>query len=344
MTETPNAQQNGKLKPVLASGGLQRDLAEKLSSTSGQHYYKARLSIVDLKSGAERVLLDYTSPEGTRPDRMPGIRFTAMTVKNDVLYVGTGTEVMLFRFPEMEMIRYATHPHFHDIHHVAPVGDEVGVVVSGLDMVIFLDGDTFQPKRYVNVSSDDLWYKFDPATDYRKVHTTQPHESHPNFLFEIDGKTWVTRCYKNDIVCLGRENGPVPLGKHRVHDGISNGGDHMIFTSVNGNILVMNRNTFVVEDIIDLNVLEETDAALGWCRGVCLDGNIAYVGFTTLRKTDWKENVAAFTDENGVYKDILPSRICAYDLEKRKKLAEYVFPPDSLGAVFSMVGWDFPLS
>ena len=155
---------------------------------------------------------------------MPGIRFTAMTVKDDCLYVGTGTEVMLFRFPEMERIKYATHPHFHDIHHVAPVGDEVGVVASGLDMVIFLDGDTLKVKRYVNVSSDDLWYKFDPATDYRKVHSTQPHESHPNFLFEIGGKIWITRCNKKRHHLLDRRHEPISLGEHRVHDGFPTGG------------------------------------------------------------------------------------------------------------------------
>lgn len=324
-----------KLKSLLMTGGLQRPEAEVMASTSGNHYYRARLSRLDWDSKTETVLLDYETPEGARPEEDPGIRFTAMTLMGDRLYLCTGTEVMVLSWPGLERLHYATHPHFHDIHHAAPMDGGIVVASTGLDMVIRLDGE-YEPKEYLNAVSEDVWFRYDPKKDWRKVHTTQPHDAHPNYLFTMNGEPWVTRGYRSDAMRLS-DRWTVTLSDKRVHDGHVVG-DYAYFTSVDGKIIVLNTNTLAIDEVIDLMPMEGTDLPLGWCRGLHVDGDVAYVGFTTLRTTKWKDNVEHFLNsKTGEYTRVLPSRIAAYDLRGRTKLDEYVIPRESIGAVFDIV-------
>lgn len=322
------------LQSLLITGGLQRPEAEAMASTSGNHYYRARLSKLDWAGKKESVLMDYETPAGARPDDDPGIRFTAMTLAGDRLYLCTGTEVMVYSWPDLEQLHYTSHPHFHDVHHVAPMNGGVSVAVTGLDMVVHL-GDDFSPKNYMNMVSEDVWHEYAPEKDWRKVHTTQPHAAHPNYLFSMDDEPWVTRGYKSDIMRL-TDRKTITLSDKRVHDGHV-GEDHAFFTSVDGKVIVLNKQTLKIDDVIDLMPIEETDLPLGWCRGLHVEDNVAYVGFTTLRTTKWKDNIEHFVTREGDYIRVLPSRIVAYDLEKRTKLDEYLIPRDSLGAVFDIV-------
>ncbi|WP_018124252.1 hypothetical protein [Desulfovibrio oxyclinae] len=329
------AKAHTRLSPLLITGGLQRPEAEAMVSTSGNHYFRARLSRLNWTDKSETVLMDYETPQGARPDETPGIRFTAMTLQGDRLYLCTGTEVFVYTWPELERLQYSTHPHFHDIHHVAPMNGGVTVASTGLDMVIELD-DSLAPKRYVNTVSDDPWFKYDPEDDWRKVHSTQPHDAHPNYLLSMNGEPWVTRGYQSDVMRLA-DRRTVSLSDKRVHDGHVVG-DHAFFTSVDGRIIVLNTHTLAIDEVVDLMPLEGTELPLGWCRGLHVDGDVAYVGFTTLRTTKWKDNVEHFLNSRtGEYKQVLPSRVVAYDLKKRIKLDEYVIPRESIGAVFDVV-------
>lgn len=324
-----------KLSPLLITGGLQRPEAEVMVSTSGTHYYRARLSRLDWEKNNETVLMDYETPADARPDQDPGIRFTAMTLANNRLYLCTGTEVMVYTWPKLERLQYSTHSHFHDIHHVALVKEEVLVASTGLDMVIFLD-KSLAPAKYIDVVSETLWHTYDSMQDWRKVHSTQPHDAHPNYIFSMGGEIWITRGYKNDIMRLSDRH-TIPLSNKRIHDGHVTG-DHAFFTSVDGKIIVLNTYTLAIDEVIDLMPMEGTTLPLGWCRGLHVDGNVAYVGFTTLRTTKWKNNVEHFYNtKTGKYVRILPSRVVAYDLKSRYKLDEYVFPRDSIGAIFDII-------
>lgn len=326
-----------RLPRLLVSGGIQRSDAELMNSVSGTHYHRGRLVEVDLEAGSERVLLDYETPAGARPEQKPGIRFTGMTLDNGRLYLCTGTEIMIHSWPGMELLQYATHPHFHDIHHAAPVNGEIVVTLTGLDAVAFLNAATLEPVRYVNTASVPLWERFDPSRDWRMVHSTQPHEAHPNFIFELDGAPWVTRGNRSDAMCLEDPALTVSLGEQCVHDGIC-WGDCICFTSVDGTLIVYDVARRQIMDVIDLKTVERTGTPLGWCRGLCIEDGVAYVGYTTLRTTRWKGNVEVFLNQKtGEYKQVLPSRVCAYDLTRREKLSEFVFPRDSIGAVFGVV-------
>lgn len=329
--------QTPSLSPILVSGGLQRPDAATQASTSGTHYHRARLTEVDLESGPERVLLDYETPPEACARETPGIRFTCMTRTKDRLYLPTGTELLVLSMPDLERIAYATHPHFHDVHHAAPMNGGIAVASTGLELVIHLDPETMEPVRYQNVTSEEIWSRFDPGRDWRKVHTTQPHEAHPNFLITAHDLSWVTRAYKNDVMCLENPERRLHLSDYRVHDGIMHRGKAW-FTSVNGALIRADLEAGRVEETITLADMEETTLPLGWCRGLALDWPVAYVGFTTLRTTRWKDNVEVFLNNStGEYIQVMPSRVTAYDLEARRKLTEYVFPRESMGAVFGIV-------
>lgn len=324
-----------RLATLLVTGGLQREFAADLPPLSGQHLYRARLTRVDMGQGTECTVMDHESPPETRPDDTPGIRFTCMSHRNARLYLCTGTEMLIHEYPSMKRIGYASHPHFHDIHHTAPIGEEIAVVSTGLDMVIFLDPETMAPKRYFNASSEDVWYRFDENDDYRKFHTTQPHDSHPNFIFTMNGEPWVSRCNKGDIMSL-KDRRTIHLSETRFHDGVARNG-LLYFTAVDGRVLVVNEREERLEETIDLRDIENTDLPLGWCRGLCFDGDVAYVGYSVFRRTDQRQNVSQFLDSNGQYIQRLPTRICAYDFAAKTKLGEYIFPDDSLGVMFNMM-------
>ena len=281
------------------------------------------------------MLLDYETPVGACPETTPGIRFTAMTLNSGRLYLCTGTEVMVYSWPDLKQLYYATHPHFQDIHHVALFGEDIMVVSTGLDMVIRLN-QKLVPEQYLDVVSETLWHKFDPRQDWRKVHSTQPHDAHPNFLFVMGGEAWVTRGYRGDIMRLS-DRKVVRLSDKRVHDGHVED-DHVFFTSVDGKVIVLNQHTLAIDDVVDLLPMEGTDLPMGWCRGLHVDGEVAYVGFTTLRTTKWKDNIEHFLNtKTNEYIRVLPSRVAAYDLKSRVKLNEYIIPRDSIGAVFDVV-------
>ncbi len=63
--------------------------------------------------------------------------------------------------------------------------------------------------REWSVIGEDTWARFSRQIDYRKVPTTKPHRSHPNFAFLLEGDIWTTRCDQKDAICLtGRAHRP----------------------------------------------------------------------------------------------------------------------------------------
>lgn len=323
-------------KTFLVSGGLEQDNSHKLSH--GQIHKKARLVKLKWKEKKSEVLLDYVSPPEVCPDEFPSIRFTEMTLDGSKLYLCTGTEVFIYSYPDLARIGYVSLPSFNDVHHVTPLGNKIAVVSSGLDMVIFLDRETLGPIEYKNVLFRDPWKKFDINIDYRKINSTNPHESHPNFIFEIDGKLWVTRCEQKDAVCLDNPEDIIPIKVERPHEGHVIGG-FVYFTTIDGHIIVVDKEKRKVEETIDLNKIDGSKFPLGWCRGLHIDGEIAFVGFTKIRNTISREKIkwiAKRFSSNAMFKT-KQTKISVYDIVKKKKLDEYVFFESQLNAIFSII-------
>jgi hypothetical protein len=205
--------------------------------------------------------------------------------------------------------------------------------VTGLDAVAEVTPDG-KLVRLTSVLGGSPWDRFSPGVDYRKVPTTKPHRSHPNYIFFVDGRPWVTRFEQRDAVPIDGSQPAFPVGGQGIHDGCVRGG-RLCFTTVDGHLITFDLANGERRDL-DLNALLEPDddRPLGWCRGVLpLDGQ-AWVGFTRLRPTLLRRNLSWL--RHGFRSRQFPTRIALYDLERPARLREVDLEDAGLNAVFSI--------
>jgi predicted Zn-dependent protease with MMP-like domain len=182
---------------------------------------------------------------------------------------------------------------------------------------------------------EDPWKQFSRDVDYRKVLSTKPHKSHPNFIFQLGEEIWVTRFLQRDAISLTQPGRRIDIGVEKPHDGHVVG-DWIYFTTVDGHLVVANRDTLRVEEIFDLNAIDNpTHQVLGWCRGVAvMEKEKVWVGFTRIRTTLFKENL--LWAKHGFETRNRPTRITLYDLAKKERLDEIDLEPYGLAALFSV--------
>ena len=299
---------------------------------------KGRIVRLDVSNGESQSCVEYLSPPEACANELPAILFKSAYLDKDTLYACTSTEVLIYKLPDFRCIKYLSLPCFNDVHHVCPTGkDTLAVAVTGLDMVveITMDGEVV---REWSVLEEDLWARFSRDLDYRKVPTTKPHHSHPNHVFQVDGELWVTRFKQKDAICLTKPGGRIDVAVERPHDGYLFG-DSVYFTTVDGHVVVADQKTHKVRQTFDLNEMHpEPPKVLGWCRGLLpLDERFVWVGFTRVRPTKFKENLAWIRNGATRHK---ASHIALYDLERRECVQEIPLEPHGIGVVFSM----FPAS
>lgn len=320
---------------LLIVGGEQR--SDAVWREEWQHYQKALVLMVDWASGKAEQILEYVSPPQYMASGKANVLFKAGSLRGDRLYLCTQTEVLIYAYPSLRLLQHISLSCFNDLHHVAMIGGHLAVVSTGLDMVLFLD-DHYQPVSYHNVFGKKPWHKFSPDIDYRKWETTKPHEAHPNFIFEIDGEPWVSRCEQKDAVCLNDFSKRIDIGIERIHDGAVHG-DHVFFTTVNGMICVANKTTYKVDAVYDLNKAFQQANPLGWCRGLHVEGDRLFVGFTAIRSTKLRENIAWI--KQGFKKSIdemraFPARVVEYDMNTRSIVKEVQVAEAGMAAIFSI--------
>lgn len=325
---------------LLVTGGEQRENAAW--HPEYHHYRKGVLAAVDLETRSAVRLFEYVTPPELCAERLPSIVFKSATLAGDRLYLSTETEVLVLSYPELQLVRHLTHPAFNDVHHVLPYQGGLLVACSGLDMVIAFDAE-LRAVEFLPVLDEPAWQRFSPQVDYRRVQSTKPHRSHPNFLFGLDGEPWVTRAQQMDAVSLRDRSKRIDIGIALVHDGIVVG-DYVFFTAVNGHIAVAHARTHKLECVIDLAEITRTETPLGWSRGLLVEGNRAWVGFSRLRPTRlyenlrwWKRQISARGDEPSA---VLPTRIALYDLARRELLDELDLEGAGLGSLFSILPHD----
>lgn len=187
-------------------GGHQRDDKKR---PSWHLYDHAVILCVHPENGRVERKVKYVTPPDAKPDdENAAVCFKAGTVVGDRLFVPTSTEVVVYSLPDFEQVGYLSHPWFNDVHHVAVRPDGALVVVStGLDMVVVMteQGDVINA---YSVNEDPLWSRFSPDTDYRKVLSTKPHKSHPNYAFFVGDDLWATRAWQRDALCLTDRSQP----------------------------------------------------------------------------------------------------------------------------------------
>jgi hypothetical protein len=324
-------------EPLWVVGGEQRGVRHW---TKEWNLYKRGL-VVKVENGLVSRVLEYQSPPEHCPDELASIVFKAATIKGDTAYLCTQTEVLICDFPSFAVRNVISLPCFNDLHHVTVAPDgRLFVTVTGLDAVAELERDG-SLVRLKSVIGGSVWDRFSQNVDYRKVPTTKPHQSHPNYVFFLDGRPWVTRFEQRDAVPLdGKSSGrePIHLGLDGVHDGHV-AAKHVYFTAVNGFVLRFDLTTGQMQTF-DLNAMRGTyrDRLLGWCRGILPIGTSVWVGLTRIRYTVLRHNLdwvrRGFRDSDRY--PPAPTRIACYDLAQRQFAGDINLEGAGMNTVFSI--------
>lgn len=281
----------------------------------------------------------YDSPADCKPNNAnASVLFKSGSIHGNHLYVCTQTEVLVYKLPEFSVNYHISLKCFNDVHHVIPTPREtLLVVISGLDLVveITLTGDIVNEWF---TAPESNWTRFSRTIDYRKIASTKPHSSHPNFVLQHENKIWVTRFEQKDCLCL-TEKGQINIEVERPHDGHLLG-DLCFFTTVNGQIIVADMKKQTVIQQYDLREFEKNPSVLGWCRGLhIIDENRVIVGFSRIRPTTIHNNLLWLKKQlkNETYQESRPTRIALYNLKQKSLEWEMDLEPHGLNAIFSVL-------
>lgn len=303
-----------------------------------EQFKKGLILKVSPENSTVEKCIEYISPKRVCPKKNPSIEFTAGTISNKHLYVGTHTEILKYSLPDFKKVGYLSKPCFNDIHHVRPRGNgNLLIVNTGLDMVLEVS-PVGKVVNTWNVLGDDPWEKFSLRKDYRRVQTTKPHGSHPNYVFKIGEEVWVTRCLQKDAISLTNPNQRIDIGGALVHDGVVHG-ESIYFTQVDGHVVVVDIHNHQDKKVHDLNKITNADTPLGWCRGITvLNEDMVIVGFTRIRPVRTID-----TDGNEFWEGdygVIPTRISCYDLKNGILLWEQELEEYGMNAIYSIHGED----
>jgi len=321
----------GKLKPNV------------IGQPEWTHYEKALL--IKGKAGSPHfdICVEYvTPPSACAAEDDPSILFKAAAVQGNEFFLCTQTEVLVYRLPNFEQTHYLSLPCFNDLHHVCPTArGTLLVAVTGLDLVLEITR-AGEIVREWNVLGQEPWQRFAREIDYRKVISTKPHLAHPNFVFQNGEEIWATRFEQRDAVCLTHTERRIDIGIGGPHDGIWFD-RHVYFTTVNGHVIKAEMANGRVVQSYDLNRMSGGRGPLGWCRGLCvLDEEHAVVGFSRLRATKFRENLAwakRWAKAGlGIEETVpaKPARIALYNLKAGRLLWELNVEEAGVNAVFSI--------
>jgi hypothetical protein len=322
-------------------GGRQRKpgLKETTYENEWCMYETALILEVDTNSGAVRTCVEYQSPPEARPGDRPGAHFHSGALIGNTLYTCTTTEVLVYRVPDFTQTGYISLPCFNDLHHVTPTADGNLLVVStGLDMVVKITPHGEIIGEW-SVLDEGLWVRFSHSIDYRKVETTKPHVSHPNFAFELDDEVWATRYFQRDAISLNGSKRRIELAGEGPHDGFLRG-EWILFTAVDGRIVIVNRRNLQTEQIVDLRQIQDIrdgGQPPAWCRGLLpVDERRIWVGFTRMRKTIFSENIRWVKNILGQGTVPRPTQIALFDIVEKQCLKELDLEPYGLHTVFGI--------
>ncbi len=320
-------------------GGRQRN-RQSLRELDDQWYGYGQGVIIELTDGTPTVVMERQSEPGTFGPGDPEL-FKSATRIGDRLYACSQTELMVYSYPDLELLHHVSHPLLNDVHHAIPAttaetpdGAEPNLwaSVSGQDLVAELSvaGDVVSLWA---VDGSDAWSRIDPDRDYRINTKLKPHSYHPNHLFRMpDGKLWVTRFETRDAVEVGNLDRRIAIERERCHDGVVDGG-HVYFTTVDGHVIVADVETLQV--VADHELLgSRPNSLLGWCRGLTFVGDHALVGFSRIRHTKVRGALSwvrkGFTQSE-------PTRVAIYDRSTWKLVDEMDLESVGCNAVFSII-------
>jgi hypothetical protein len=323
------------MKEIYVIGGeLRRSIFRKIEEW--QSSQKGVIVQLNPQDKTSKLCVEYVSHAEVCAPELPAVLFKSASLVGDRLYACTSTEVLIYQVPEFRLLQYISLPCFNDLHHVCPTKEgTLLVAVTGLDMVVELSADG-QLMREWSVIGEEPWQRFSRDVDYRRVATTKPHRSHPNHVFQLDGEIFVTRFEQRDAISLTRPGRRIHIGVERPHDGCLFG-DSIYFTTVDGQVVVASQKTLEVENVYDLKKMHGSEQVLGWCRGLLpVDEQRVWVGFTRVRPTKFRENLAWIKRSGVGGQADRASHIGLYDLERGICLEEIALEAHGVGIVFSL--------
>ena len=323
-------------------GGRQKRV-ETRSTEEWQRFGEGVVTELNLDTLINKEIFSYTSPADAIPDVEPSVVFKSGSVGSaNRLHLCTQTEVFALDLIAHATSGYASLPSFNDVHHVVETDRGTRLIaVTGLDLVQEINAHGIIVNEW-NVLGDEPYDdRFSRSVDYRKVATTKPHRAHPNFVFQYGEEIWATRFEQKDAICLTNRERRIDIGIERPHDGVVVG-DLVYFTTVDSHIVVADLLTCKVIDVVDLYAIAETDDALGWSRGLHVDGTNASVGFSTLRVTKIRQNVRWVKERFGRMEKgrVMPTHVASFDLENRKLNWRQPLNDPQVDVIFSVLAND----
>ncbi len=325
---------------LMLSGGCLRPNGFELGE--GKYYGKASLVMLDLASGEFSQMLTKTDGGPNYPSEHPNLQFTAGCVDGDTLWLPSDTEVHKYHLPDLTLESVFSHPCFHNIHSVHVIDGDIVASSTGLDNVVVMDAQSGDIKRILNTQGKDPWHRFKQDVDYRLVHSTRPHDSHPNFVFKLGDDLWATRCTQEDAVNLNNAEDCIDIslgGDVSVHDGVW-WEDKLVFTRVDGNLVFC--------DPVKKQVIETFDPfggalnrPMGWCRGLHIDGDLFYIGYSKLRKTNLKSKIKFLSKGNFKYSSGNNSLVVALNIRTRKVESVYTSPDGLIDAIYGIMPYHY---
>jgi hypothetical protein len=220
------------------------------------------------------------------------------------------------------------------------------VVSTGLDAVLVLDPDREDAGEAEVVAvhsalASGPWDRFDKGTDYRLVATTKPHGAHPNFVLQHAGQRWLSRFEQRDVRGVDDPSRAVRLAHDPVHDGVIHEAEAW-FTVVSGEVVVVDLEAGSVVRRYDLTTMDHpAGVPLGWCRSILHDGP-TFLGFSRLRPTKLKQNLAWLRKPLGRAPEPLPTRVVAYDLPQGRKRQTWSLEDHGISSIFSILPGESP--
>jgi hypothetical protein len=296
----------------------------------------AELVELDPVSKTSIKAIEYESPKEAAADELPAILFKYATARDNKLYTCTSTEVIIYDLPSLKVANYISLPIFNDLHHVywSTRRGTLLVAVTGLDIVaeVSLEGEFL---RHWDVMGADTWSIYSKDIDYRKVSTTKPHRAHCNHVFELGDEIWCTRSHQREAISLDDPTRRIEIAIQRPHEGFLYN-DNLYFTTVDGHIVIVDPRTLKIARIHDLNKMSDGGGeSLGFCRGLLLlDERFAWVGFTRIRPTKFRESVSWVRHPTRPHRR---SHVALYDLEKRICLEDIETEPHGIGVISNIL-------
>lgn len=308
---------------LLVAGGRMRP-AGAFDRDHEPLYREARLVLLDTVTGHTELLLSWVS-EGPWDPRAVGHCFKGARRDDDGLLLCTEREVIATdREGRIREVR--SHPWFNDLHDAMRHEGRLWVCSTGLDAVLeFRDGEIERVHGFGSRRLEDR--------DYRAL-STKPHEVHPNHLFVWDGAVWVTRFHSADAVALDAPTRRLPI-EGPPHDGLPVG-DRVWFTTVDGRLVAIDPRS----DAREIHRLSG-QPPLGWCRGLYVDGDVAWVGMSRLRATRARRHLARLRGwlRGGRFDSRWPTRVIAHQLSTGAELGAWEMESAGLHAIFAVVPW-----